>query len=327
MAQAYARLPRPDYARHPAYGQLFGRPLLRVRVQALQTLWPALREQFAVVRAWAPERTTAAAAGGGTLHDRLSRDGAVAIRLDDDEIAELRARIRPSIEEARRRKAEIPARDRVFKHMVFVVSVKTHPEFIESLRGVIERHGVIEAASSYLGAHVNMRDAVKLQITDPDDHPWHDHFGDAGLRDPATTYMHIDSGPRLLKGMLYFNEVTRENGPFSYVLGTNNMRMGRFEYMVRKANDHSGLDRCDPRMRQLFSALPKFMQLKSEFGNDLLDSSPEAAALLAREHQFTSRDGDLIVFDNNGVHRGMKVRTGERHAMQIQFRPVTARRT
>jgi hypothetical protein len=319
------RLPRPDYARHPAYGLLFGRPRVSTRIQAFQRLWPFLREQFAPARRQPPRphlpfETT----GEETLYERMSRDGAVGVRLNVDEIAALREYIRPFIDQLRQRKALIPPEKRVFKDMFLSLSAETAPQFIRCLRGALEQHGVLSAASRYLGVGVDMRDVVRLQVTDAHDGPWHDHFGDVGLQDPATTYMHIDSENRFLKCMLYFNEVTQQNGPFAYVLGTNNVEMSRFEYMVRKANDRSRLDKCDAATRELFSALPKCLQLKSEFGNDLLDSSPEAAALIAGEHEFTSEDGHLIVFDNNGVHRGRRVVEGERHGMQIQLRPIAS---
>jgi hypothetical protein len=204
--------------------------------------------------------------------------------------------------------------------MMARISIKNAPEFIECLRAALEEQGVLAAASDYIGVRVALREVVKLQVTDADDAPWRPHFADVGLPDPATTYMHVDSEPRFVKCMLYLNELTLDNGPFSYVLGTNHVRMSRFEYMVRKANDRSGLDRCDAATRELFAALPRSLQLKSEFGNDLFDASPDAAALLAHEYAFTSQDGRLIFFDNTGVHRGRHVVTGERHAVQIQLR-------
>ena len=316
-------LPRPDYAHHPAYGQHFGSPTLPTRLRALRKLGPALREQIPVAwRLKALPRLDLST--GSTLLERLSRDGAVAVRFEDHEIATLRDHVRPYIAQLQERKTSVPQRDRVFKDMILPISVKTNRDFIRSLRETLEHHGVIDAASRYLGRRAVMREVVRLQITDADDRPWHPHFGDIGLPDPSTTYMHVDSEPRFMKGMLYFNQVTRDNGPFSYVLGTNHVNMSRFEYMVRKANDRSGLDRCDPETRRLFNALPRFLQLKSEFGNDLLDDSPEAEVLRTREHAFTSEDGHLVVFDNNGIHRGLKVVAGERHAMQIQLRPLDA---
>lgn len=316
------KLPNPDYAHHPAYGLLFGRPKLSTRIRALRRLWPSLREQIVMVgqHKRRPRPAFETGAEGEVLCERVLRDGAVAVRLNADDLAVLREHMQPLIARLRQRKAAIPREKRVFKDMIMPVSAETAPAFIEYLGATLERHGVLAAASRYLGSSIVMRDAVKLQLTDADDAPWRGHFADVGLRDPETTYMHIDSEPRFLKCMLYLNEVTLQNGPFAYVIGSNNLDVGRIEYIVRKANDRSRLDKCDVATRQLFAALPRWFQMKSEFGNDLLDASPDAAALIAHEHPFTSEDGDLILFDNNGIHRGRKVIQGERHAVQIQLR-------
>jgi hypothetical protein len=119
------------------------------------------------------------------------------------------------------------------------------------------------------------------------------------------------------KGIIYVSEVTPDTGPFSYVIGSNNFKSSTLEYLVRKANDNSRLDRCDRATRELFWALPHSLQKKSEFGNDLLDSASEATALLDNEHQFVSAEGDMILFDNEGVHRGSMVRKGERQILQL----------
>ena len=317
---ALRRLPDPDYVHHPAYGLLFGRPKASARIRALARLWPFLRAQIPLAgqRNPSPRGTSGR---GGPLYERVLRDGAVSVRLTVDEITTLRELVRPLIRTLQEKKAGVAPETRVFKDMILPLSTKNAPEFINSLRAALDRHGVLTAASDYLGAPVVMRDSLKLQITDRDDAPWHSHFSDVGLPDPATSYMHIDSEVRFMKGMLYLNEVTPSNGPFAYVLGSHAVRLSAFEYMVRKANDKSGLDLCDAATRELFWALPRFLRKKSEFGNDLLDASPEAAALIAHEHRFTTEDGHFVLFDNNGAHRGMHVVEGERHAVQIQLRP------
>ncbi|HEY9786021.1 MAG TPA: hypothetical protein V6D17_11505 [Candidatus Obscuribacterales bacterium] len=314
------KIPRPDYARHPGYGLLFGRPKLSTRIRAFKKLWPYLKEQALLVyhRKRTPQR---AITGGNTLYDRVAREGAVGVRLSSEELAQLNRYLQPSLASLQARKAQIPPEKRVFKDMLLGISIKDAPEFISYLRQILERHGVIAAASRYLGAPVQMRDTVKLQITDRHDAPWHDHFADAGAADPATSYMHIDSSVRIMKCMLYLNEVTLDNGPFGYVIGSNNLKMSLFEYIVRKANDKARLDKCDPATRELFWALPKAMQLKSEFGNDMFDGAPETQALIEHEHKFTTADGHIVLFDNNGIHRGTRVIAGERHAMQIQLDP------
>jgi len=52
-----------------------------------------------------------------------------------------------------------------------------------------------------------------------------------------------------------------------------------------------------------------------------MDGSPEAEALLAREYKFTSKDGNLLFFDPEGVHRGGMVDRGERIILQIALEP------
>jgi hypothetical protein len=47
---------------------------------------------------------------------------------------------------------------------------------------------------------------------------------------------------------------------------------------------------------------------------------PEVAALLASEHFFTSDEGNLILFDNNGIHRGGMVLEGKRIILQVPLR-------
>ena len=46
---------------------------------------------------------------------------------------------------------------------------------------------------------------------------------------------------------------------------------------------------------------------------------PELARLLASERRFTSADGDLILFDDRGIHRGGLVEAGERFMVQIRL--------
>jgi hypothetical protein len=119
--------------------------------------------------------------------------------------------------------------------------------------------------------------------------------------------------------MIYLNQVNEKNGAFSYVLGSNNFKISFWERVISSTNSLSDLYKCSYSERELFGALPKAFQKKAEFGNDLLDSSPESALLMKMEHQFTSEDGDLILFDNEGIHRGGLVRKGERQVIELQL--------
>jgi hypothetical protein len=246
----------------------------------------------------------------------MARQGAVAVRLSAEEIENIRRHAARHVAALDARRAQVPpGQPRSWAEISQAVPRKDGAELYASVRSVLKRHGIFDAAEHYVGQPLKMR-AIEVQINDPADAHWREHFADAGVPDPATAYMHIDS-VRRVKCMIYVTDVTDRNGPFRYVLGTNTIKIGRFEDMVRKANDLSRLDRCDRHTRELFWALPRALQKKSEFGNDLDDSAPETAALLASEHSFTSADGHLILFDNNGIHRGGMVLDGKRIVLQV----------
>jgi hypothetical protein len=317
------RIPNPDYEQHPAYGKLFGRPSWSVRISALKRLAPYLKMEASMKlrESWRFMRRSDAGAEDSTQPlQKLKRDGAMAIQLSVDEmngILKASAEFVNALEASRREKG---AGKRTFADNVLNLTEERAPELYSGLKQSFENHDIIRMAGLYLGLPVSIR-AVVLQITDADDTHWRNHFPDINHPDPATSYMHIDSSLKWMKCIIYLNEVGEGNGPFSYAVGSNNLKVSMLENIIRKANDKSRLDKCDPQMRQLFSALPKVLQKKAEFGNDLLDDTPQAQALLACERRFTSRDGNLILFDNNGIHRGGMVVEGKRQILQIQLEP------
>lgn len=323
LATGLRKIPNPDYGEHPAYGKLYGKPSWSVRISALKHLAPYLKMEASMKlrESWRFMRKTDAGAEGSTQPlERLKRDGAMGIELTVDEMQGILAATSTFIDSLERRRAEKGAGKRSFADNVLSLTEERAPELYNRLRQTFENHDITRMAGLYLGLPVSIR-AVVLQITDASDTHWRNHFPDINHPDPATSYMHIDSSLKWMKCIIYLNEVGEENGPFSYAIGSNNLKVSMVENIIRKANDKSRLDKCDPQMRELFSALPRVLQKKAEFGNDLLDDTPQARALLECERRFTSRDGNLILFDNNGIHRGGMVTEGKRQILQIQLEP------
>jgi hypothetical protein len=81
--------------------------------------------------------------------------------------------------------------------------------------------------------------------------------------------------------------------------------------------DISGLDSTKNNKRKLFSALPKVFQKKANFGNDLNIEDTATQELLKKEKVLDSSQGDLLFFDNDGIHRGALFTKGERQILQI----------
>ena len=125
--------------------------------------------------------------------------------------------------------------------------------------------------------------------------------------------MHIDSAlwPPL-KVLIYINQVTKDQGPFRYVVGSHRIAT-EFELMVRKTNDKTGIH------NEQFMALPPQFRMYTEFGDALEPHNEGAAALLQKEVAYCDGTSDLVMFDFNGVHRGGFVRQGHRYILQCCF--------
>jgi hypothetical protein len=348
------RLPEPPYGDHPAYGQAFGSPSLATRAKAIRTLlpWmglvaikralnfdrlpvlpdydgpmaggigrriaalpryaPLIARGFAknVVRALSRQDQT----GGGPRLQAIRRDGAVAVTFADGDMAAIRKELSEPLAALYKKRDAL--RKRTFEGNQSWLNRKEAPGLYALLDDVLTRNGVYADASSYLGRPVTMTH-LTVQVNDAKDGFHHNKFADIGIPDPATNYMHVDTTDEILKFMIYLNEVRDTTGPFAYVMGSARLQIGWFEGIVRRAVDRSGLSGYSVPTRELFMALPKPLRRKCTFGSDLIDGSPEAEALIAAEHRFTSADGDAILFDNLGIHRGALVTEGERQMMVV----------
>lgn len=337
------RLPAIDYARHPAYRARGS------RVQALRLISRGAAIAFARwlidlehlpkpppgtdKRRWlvrnAPRlalgalrhnlgRLTRSARAAETEIGRevaaaLDRDGVHAFRLTADEKAELEALTRPSFEDLRRRLA------RGFGHFDdnrIWLDPPASPELYAWFRALLDRAGVLEAASARLGRTVTVAHLIP-QLNTPETDFWSGPFADVGEPDPACNYCHVDTAWGIAKMIVYVGDVGETTGPFSYVLGSHRARDGFWGRLIRKANDHAGLSSTRPAARRLFAALPAWLQRKAAFGPDLRDDHPQAPALLAAEARFTTDAADAILFDPDGVHRGGMVQSGERRVVGV----------
>lgn len=184
----------------------------------------------------------------------------------------------------------------------------------ERIQKILEQNNIFEIARAYRGCESKIGD-IFIQMNEPDDTDWKNHFED--YPDPPTVYMHVDSTIKWMKCLIYLTEVGPNNGPTSFV-GLE--QVGFFKYILRKINDKANLDATDIDTRKLFAALPKFLQRKAEFGNDVYDKK-DKEYLLANERKFTSEDGNLFLFDTDIIHRGGLVKEGKRIILQVILEP------
>jgi hypothetical protein len=345
QADAGWRIPDPDYDRHPAYGGLFGPPRLADRLAALRQLLPHLAayagwDVLDRLRRALPRRTAAPSA----VLDALHHDGVTTLRLCAAERAAIDAAIAPLIARLRAKLDDPAAAEEVPAPAPAPVAGARHhstlsvlhkqlnprstenelfiheddaPALFAALRTAFNAQGALAAASRYQGRPLDIT-FMKLLINRAEDGWWRAPFADVGLSEPAAISMHVDH-LWTTKAILYLTPVADDNGPFCYCLGSNHVRIGWLEGAARRANDRVDLSSCTPERRRLFHALPKRFRRKAKFGNDLEGDHPELGRLLASERRFTSADGDLILFDDRGIHRGGMVEHGERYMLQIRL--------
>lgn len=298
-------IPVVDYSTHPAYGATLPRPTLTERARSLWTIAPH------VVRATA-DRVMRSRRPGASL---LAQDGITTFQCDAPWVAQFREQI----------EATVGPLGELAKPGLPMVNLPLLPEahvgLFDSLRAELSRVGVLDTAAAYLGREVSVK-TVLLKVTDAASSFRRDIFGDIGIPDPPAKYMHVDSSaPRsVVKLLIYLSDVGDAQGPFTYVRGSHLYQDTWIRSIARRAvHKAKTLQEWDPASRRRFYALPRGLQHKAEFGNDILDAS-EVDRLVEHEEAFCGPSGTLVLFDNSGVHRGGLVRQGQRSAIQVTLR-------
>jgi hypothetical protein len=350
-----AYLPEIDYDAHPAYGGALPQPTLGERLHAMKTFlmsfgyvglrrivdyenMPLLTKEAAgnrltlsfaaqyistftrtrLDRAWrtVTGQRRAAKPANPTLFNRLSADGVAALRFSEEEIEKVRRAVAEPFAKLDRRRESIPLDKRKFDDNVYWCTRTADPETFAAVEEVFDKHGILEAASAYLGRPVGVKH-INPQVNQEDYAFWKRQFSDTDVNDPSTTYLHIDATYGMLKGAIYIHEIGPDNGPFCYVRGSHRAKVGWLEGMIRRTNDFCGFSGRRPDARKKFMALPAMLRKKADFGADVLDNSADATRLKEGHVAFTSDYGNCILFDGHGIHRGGMVNKGERRCVFI----------
>jgi hypothetical protein len=343
-------IPEIDYESHPAYGKTFGEKHAATALRAIRRLTPKLARlavRYAidhVRQAFAPSAAGLESLSAVSRHHltTLKRDGVILTGFSEEDRRALVAAAEPYFARLQDRLDTIPLVDRRFhdcqlvlrpahgpalrrgaikqlsKRGVFFTPFVEAPEVFACVERGLTNSGILDAASVYRGRQLRV-EILALQINEAGEPFLRHHFRDLGADDPASTYMHVDTQLRIIKGIFYMDPVGPANGPFCYVPGTQEPHRSLAETITRGACDMSGLSRRDREDRELFWSLPRPLQRKADFGTDLGDD--DARTLLERETKFLSGPGrDLVVFDNDGIHRGALIDEGRRRILQIQLR-------
>ena len=189
------------------------------------------------------------------------------------------------------------------------------PEYIKLVNDMFTKLGVIQGATKYnKGKQLQVKNVV-LHIATPTDQNWKQFLYDCSLT-TRTTNLHIDPKEDVIKAMMYLNDITLDDGPFSYVEKSNRWIYDDLQNIFGRAISTGSY--CDtPQSRATVFQLPKICRVSHNFGRILLDDDPQQKMIVEKEKMFTSDKGNLCIFDPAGMHRGGICKSGTRIALQI----------
>jgi hypothetical protein len=307
-------LPTPLYDERPELAHYFDEITDEVREQALEAFLPALHGRYQRLQRAQRRRFDARIGAGDEVLRTFQQDGLVLGALEPAARRSLRAYLEP-IARTILERLETLAKIKFADGQV-PLEPGDHPRLFVEVEAALEEGGVLDVFSAYSGERLGLlRLAVQVN-TARETRLKYGEIDASGAPRLKTAYFHVDSNEwPSVKALIYLSDVDVEQGPFRFVRGSHRL-MGDFEALVRKTND---------RLRQppvRFLALPPEFRQHASFGDYIDETTPRAAELLADEVVVCDGGSDLILFDNNGVHRGGFVRSGHRFMLQCQFDSV-----
>ncbi len=319
-ASAGLRLPRIDYAAHPAYGGMF-QPAKWMRRQTEAQLKPIIAEVERTDRA--RDEALGRVRGVGTdISREVSAKGFCIRQLDAGALEPLHQAAAPLVQAIKLRLDELRAAGKPisFKASQEIVAQADHPDLWKRADAAVRACGLSEAAIDYAGIGYAKLRSVAVMVNQPGQDWCSNVFHSGDFETPPTVGFHIDSAVFSgLKVVLYLSDVGPEQGPFGVIPGSHLWEPSSSGRVVRRAFDRSPFVSRAPGQRHAFASLPPGLQLKAEFGGDMLADAPETLDLLAREHVATGPRGQLNIFVPEAIHRGGVARAGERQVMLLSI--------
>ena len=252
--------------------------------------------------------------GGGDTTGSMAEHGIHVVTMPSDKFALLNEAARPEFGRLAARRGASNGK-RQFEESRGQASRVDQNALFVAIETVLHEAGIFDIATAYLGRKASLID-VNPQINDTSDTFWRDIFPDTELSAlPRTAYCHRDASGGDLKAIIYMTDVDGRNGPFSYVIGSNRMKISRIDDLICEANDSNGLAGTDATARARFAALPRKLRQKGSFGNDLSGDRSLNREIHAGLWAVTAGRGSIVLFDTKGIHRGGMVETGERRVI------------
>lgn len=240
------------------------------------------------------------------FYSEMKEQGVFSTFIDTDELQKI---CTPFIEELQL----IP--DRMPPLGEFDRGMRLNNNIRKQINQIFQKHGILDTVSKYNKSRPLQVAATYLHYATPRDNHWKQFLYDCKTV-TKTTHMHMDPDEDVMKGMIYLNEVDENSGAFSYVPTSNRWIHDEVQNLFGRAISVKSY--CDtPEKRAHVFNLPRHLRISHNFGRTLLDTDPQQQMILDKEKYFTSNEGNCVIFDPYGMHRGSQCKTGNRIAIQV----------
>ena len=253
------------------------------------------------------------------LYNQFNLDGCVGFKINSDEMYKLIVACNSDIQKLRGQPDRKTSPTKFDAYDRMKVLDQNHQAFV-LVDKLFKMHGVFDAVSKYNRTKANLKlDTVALHVARPNDTHHYQTLSDVP-GSPKTISFHMDPKFNVMKAIVYLNEVTDSNGPFTTVPKSNRWYHPEFERIIACGNS-VGNYLSSPDHRKAMSIFPDVMTKNVIMGRYFEDGSDNSNILLNNMHKYTSEEADCILFDPaQTIHRGGLCDQGERANLQIIMR-------
>jgi hypothetical protein len=253
------------------------------------------------------------------LYIQFDQDGCAGFKINSDEMYKLIVACNSDIQKLQKQPDRNTSPTKYDAYDRMKVLDQNHQAFV-LVDKLFKMHGVFDAVSKYNRSKANLKlDTVALHVARPNDTHHYQTLSDVPSS-PKTISFHMDPKFNVMKAIVYLNEVTETNGPFTTVPKSNRWYHPEFERIIACGNS-VGNYLSSPDHRKAMSIFPDVMTKNVIMGRYFEDGSDNSNILLNNMHKYTSEEADCILFDPaQTIHRGGLCDQGERANLQIIMR-------
>lgn len=249
---------------------------------------------------------------------KFKRDGFLKLALDAKELGEsFKSYVQSGLLDLESRKTEETKangqNNRTFESTLHSMSNEAllafeNSEFGSAVRDKVESLVGSKYKLRCIQLHLNLPSETKAVFSQGNNEiTKHAHFG-----------YHADNNINTIKAMAYLS-IENSDGAFQYVKGSH-LFTNIIEFAFKRAVRQNGMIKNTEESLIKIMSLPSFMRFKSEI-SAFSEKSRVADIVCSNASTITAKNGDVIIFDPIGLHKGGLVKKNRRVALQLIYSP------